>query len=93
MDSAVDILQKHFNLVKTILFRSQDAGASFSVPEADKKKKNPNAFVPKDLDIARLYIGISKGNQLMGSYVGALDSDMASLLDWKLVRGEHMFIV
>ena len=91
MDQAVDILQKHFNLVKTILFRSQDAGLSFSAGEVDKKKKS-NAFRPKDLDIARLYIGISKGNQLMGSYISALDSDMTALLDWKLIRGESMLL-
>ena len=92
MDQAVDILQKHFNLVKTILFRSQDAGLSFSAGEADKKKKSSNAVRPKDLDIARLYIGISKGNQLMGSYISALDSDMTALLDWKLIRGESMLL-
>lgn len=80
MDAAVDVLQKHFNLIKTILHKS-----SASVDDQKVTKLSS-----KDLDIARLYIGISKGNQLMGSYVLALQSDMSFLLDWKLHRSDNM---
>lgn len=78
MDEAVDILQKHFNLVKTIIFRTQDPN------------EKSHRLTPKDLDIARVYIGISKGNQLMGSYVAALHNDLSYMLDWKLQRADNM---
>lgn len=41
-----------------------------------------------DLDLARAFIGISKGNQMLGAYVTALQFDLTSLLDWKLNRSE-----
>lgn len=82
LDSAVDMFQRHFVLIKGILYRSSNG--------ADKNKKDPNALLvsSKDMDLARSYIGISKGNLLLGSYVMALQCDLSSLLDWKMNRTE-----
>ncbi len=82
LDQAVEVLQRHFNLLKTILFRN--------VSNASKiKQDDPSRKVSAmDLDLARTYIGISKGNQLLGSYVVSLQFDLSSLLDWKLNRTE-----
>jgi len=88
MDAAVDVLQKHFNLIKTILLKT--SGPSFSAENSGNVKSHK--LSSKDLDIARLYIGISKGNQLMGSYIVALQSDMSFLLEWKLHRSDDLII-
>jgi tetratricopeptide (TPR) repeat protein len=88
MDAAVDVLQKHFNLIKTILLKA--SSTTFSAEKNGKEKSHK--LSSKDLDIARLYIGISKGNQLMGSYIVALQSDMSFLLEWKLHRSDDMIL-
>ena len=81
LDNAVESLQKYFNLLKGLLNNKS------------AMKQNPTIkssavinITPKDLDIARLYLGISKGNQMMNSYVVALQIDFSALLDWKLNR-------
>ena len=90
LDAAVDILQKHFTLVKTILYRNNSASntqqAANTAPKG--KEDSKNSITAKDLDLARVYIGISKGNLLLGAYTVALQDDLTSLLDWKLNRSE-----
>jgi tetratricopeptide (TPR) repeat protein len=80
LDQAVEVLQRHFTLLKSIL--SKRAKSSTAMESATKK------VTETDLDLARAYIGVSRGNQLMGSYVLALQFDFVSLLDWKLNRSE-----
>jgi tetratricopeptide (TPR) repeat protein len=108
LEAAVDILQRHFNLVKTILYRSNAAGgtgissgtatttATATAPSTALAGKTEGEAAPgskatlsaKDLDLARVYIGISKGNLLLGAYSLALQDDLTALLDWKLNRTE-----
>lgn len=83
LDAAVDILQRHFGLLKSILYRSANPTATNGKKEDESKQ-----VTAMDLDLARTYIGISKGNQLLGSYVVAIQFDLSSLLDWKLNRSE-----
>ena len=42
----------------------------------------------KDLDLARSFLGVAKGNLIMGAYIVAIQSDLAGLLDWKLTRSD-----
>ena len=42
----------------------------------------------KELDLARSYVGIAKGNLIMGAYIVAIHSNLSSLLDWKLTRSD-----
>ena len=42
----------------------------------------------KELDLARSYVGIAKGNLIMGAYIVAIHSNLTSLLDWKLTRSD-----
>lgn len=86
LDSAVDILQRHFTLLKSILFRSTSKSAP-SAPTSSKEDSS-RKVTSADLDLARAYIGISKGNQLLGFYAIALQYDLSSLLDWKLNRSD-----
>lgn len=77
LDAAVDILQRHFNLLKSILYRTNTT----------KEKVDPDKSVSSsDLDLARAFIGISRGNQLLGYYATALQFNFPSLLNWKLNR-------
>jgi tetratricopeptide (TPR) repeat protein len=84
LDSAVDILQRHFSLLKSILFRSQNQHNK-NDPKAAKEDPSKK-ITTSDLDLARAYIGISKGNQLIGTYAIAIQYDFTALLDWKLNR-------
>ncbi len=90
LESAVDILQRHFNLLKTILYRSsggdKTSAASAKKGGAAAKAALSPLVTSHDIDLARSYIGISKGNLQLGSYVLALQCDLSSLLDWKLNR-------
>ena len=42
----------------------------------------------QDLDLARSFVGIAKGNLLMGNYLISIHSDLSAVLDWKLTRSE-----
>mmetsp|Transcript_21238 Transcript_21238/g.29220 ORF Transcript_21238/g.29220 Transcript_21238/m.29220 type:complete len:487 (+) Transcript_21238:23-1483(+) len=98
LEAAVDILQRHFNLVKTILYRSNAVGGGPTTGTTTASKTDTTseaalgstkgALTAKDLDLARVYIGISRGNLLLGSYSCALQEDLGALLDWKLNRSE-----
>lgn len=78
MTEAVAALQRHFDLLKILDARSSGVD------------KAVDAISIKDLDLARAYVGISKGNAHMGSYVVAIKFDFLSLLDWKLSRSESI---
>jgi tetratricopeptide (TPR) repeat protein len=80
LEAAVEILQRHFVLLKSILYKS----ATATTTTQNKK----NVVTSKDLDLARVYIGISKGNLMMNAYVVALQTDLTALLDWKLNRSD-----
>eukprot|EP00602_Paraphysomonas_sp_CaronLab_P008120 CAMPEP_0185030096 /NCGR_PEP_ID=MMETSP1103-20130426/16853_1 /TAXON_ID=36769 /ORGANISM="Paraphysomonas bandaiensis, Strain Caron Lab Isolate" /LENGTH=423 /DNA_ID=CAMNT_0027565081 /DNA_START=71 /DNA_END=1342 /DNA_ORIENTATION=- len=82
LQDAVNVLQRHFELLKAIT--SQNA--------ADSKKEDsgesPPTVTVADLELARVFVGISRGNLLMGAYMGVIATDMSALLDWKLNRTE-----
>jgi tetratricopeptide (TPR) repeat protein len=88
LDSAVEILQRHFSLLKGILYRSGGSSISQSKGGKDAKEDPSKKLSSSDLDLARAYIGISKGNQQLGFYAIAIQYDFASLLDWKLNRSD-----
>lgn len=76
LTEAMDALQRHFNLLKQI-FSKQKAGQAVE----------GKPVTPKDIEVARSYVGIAKGNMLMGSYIAAIQHDFSSVLGWKLNRG------
>eukprot|EP01040_Poterioochromonas_malhamensis_P006692 gene6692-7210_t len=88
LDSAVEILQRHFTLLKSILYRSTTTKSPASSGPLGSKEDSNRKVTSADLDLARAYIGISKGNQLLGFYAIALQYDLTSLLDWKLNRSD-----
>ena len=77
LNEAVEILERHFNLLKKIMARA-----------AARNNGDEDEFVVtmKDLDMARAYIGVSKGNLILGKYTYALQSNLPALLEWKLNR-------
>lgn len=91
-EAAVEAFQRHFHLIKAILLKNSTnamkntsagtgAGATGSAEPASKVTNH-------DLDLARVYVGISKGNLLVGVCVMSIQNDLTSLLDWKLNRTE-----
>lgn len=77
LKEAVSVLQRHFELVKAI------------TSSAGREEGTTSSLVTiKDLELARVFVGISKGNLLMNSYMFAINFNMNSLLDWKLSRAE-----
>ncbi len=81
LEMAVDMLQKHFSLLKGILYKATAGGGTGAAAN-----ENPIAVTSRDLDLARTFIGIAKGNLVMGSYIISLQFDLSSMLDWKLNR-------
>ena len=82
LKEAVNVLQRHFELLKAIT-SSQGGG--------DKDKNsgdNTPTVTVEDLELARVFVGISRGNLLMESYMHTIAFDMSALLDWKLNRTE-----
>lgn len=82
LKEAVNVLQRHFELLKAIT-SSQGGG--------DKDKNsgdNTPSVTVEDLELARVFVGISRGNLLMESYMHTIAFDMSALLDWKLNRTE-----
>ena len=71
-------MQKHFQLLKSILSKNPNVNTS--------AETHSITFTADDLDLARAYVGISKGNMMMGAYVMAVQSNLSDLLDWKLTR-------
>mmetsp|Transcript_14803 Transcript_14803/g.14907 ORF Transcript_14803/g.14907 Transcript_14803/m.14907 type:complete len:447 (+) Transcript_14803:234-1574(+) len=87
LEQAVDALQKHFDLFKILAHRAT-VGSTAALKKGKKTEKATNEPIIKaeDLDLARVYVGISRGNLLMGAYVMAIDCRLSALLDWKLGR-------
>ena len=102
LEEAVRAFERHFDLLKVIaskkLYVDRLASTSLNRPRAtnsdvvDKSKKavenahGAGGLKPSDLDLARVYVGISKGNLALGSYVHTIQTDLSILLDWKLSR-------
>lgn len=84
-DDAFDALQRHFDLLKSISVRATAVG---SIP--DPVRKDGKTVGSKELDLARVLLGISRGNRLMKAYVNAIDFDISTLLDWKLTRNDQL---
>merc|ERR1711916_163106 len=76
LSEAVNALQRHFDLLKILDARSSSEG-------------NRSVRL-KELDLARVYVGISKGNAQLGKYVIAIKFDFSALLDWKLTRSDKL---
>jgi tetratricopeptide (TPR) repeat protein len=88
LEAAVDILQRHFNLLKTILYRSSSEKTAGSTLNKKVGLSKAPVVTSNDVDLARSFIGISKGNLLAGAYIVSLQNDLPALLDWKLNRTE-----
>ena len=95
LQEAVNALQKHFDLLKALYVKfslvttaaAQAHDKKSSGGEAnDASASIPEAVSIKELDLARVYVGISKGNLQLGKYMIAINFDLASLLEWKLNR-------
>jgi tetratricopeptide (TPR) repeat protein len=97
LQDAVDTLHKHFQLTKKLLLKPppppQDpapsaggSGATKAGMGAQSKADVQHMVTSRDLDIARAYIGISRGNLLLGAYSIAMQGNLVALLDWKLNR-------
>lgn len=77
LTEAVSVLQRHFELVKAI------------TSSAGREEGGGTAQVSiKDLELARVFVGISRGNLAMNRCLHAITFNMDSLLDWKLSRAE-----
>ena len=73
MQKSVDALTKHFDLLKTILSKKGEIEAAADV-------------TARDLDLARVYVGVAKGNSQMGNYFVGIQYDFDAVLNWKLSR-------
>jgi len=76
LKEAVNVLQRHFDLVKAI------------TSSASREEGSSSPVNIGDLELARVFVGISKGNLMMGSYMHAINFNMNTLLDWKLSRAD-----
>lgn len=91
---ALDALQRYFSLLKQILAKqAKDAAAppptQVAAAASSSSSSSSPASVPitlKDIELARAYVGVAKGNVMMGAYVVAIQHDFNSVLGWKLNR-------
>ena len=100
LQEAVQALERHFELYKIIMAKNSLAGERSQTASGGNRSRlnsrksqessgNSNTVITAaDLDLARVYVGISRGNLQMGAYVCAIQSDLSSLLDYKLNRTE-----
>jgi tetratricopeptide (TPR) repeat protein len=94
LEEAVDALQRHFSLLRGLLPKvdgpSVVADKNSSATKLQRRiaasRQGDRVVTLQDLDLARTYVGISRGNLMMGAYVIALQSNLTALLDWKLAR-------
>jgi tetratricopeptide (TPR) repeat protein len=95
LQEAVETLQKHFQLTKKLLLKGPaPVEAPAPAGSSSSSSKNPavkpadaqHTVTSQDLDIARAFIGVSRGNLLLGVYCVAMQSNLPALLDWKLNR-------
>lgn len=99
LEESVQVLQRHFELLKSLAAKDKAAAASGPGGVAsigDNKSTAAGGAVTrpgpvvkaKDLDLARVFVGVSKGNLLLGAYCYAIECDLSYLLEWKLTRAE-----
>lgn len=93
LEDAVAVLQRHFDLLKSLAAKDKTtAGAAGGMSKTGSNGKKQAYVGPlvkaKDLDLARAFVGISKGNLLVGAYMYTIECDLSSLLEWKLTRAE-----
>lgn len=96
LKEAVEMLHRHFQLTKKLLLKPAGEPAPLPGSPGARGKQLPataaadkqHTVTSQDLDVARAFIGISKGNMLLGTYAIALQSNLTTLLDWKLNRTE-----
>jgi tetratricopeptide (TPR) repeat protein len=84
LKDAMESLERHFELLKAIAAKEKVGGPA-------KRKSNDESAADTSLDaldLARVYVGISRGNFLMGVYMHCIKFDMIKLLEWKLNRSE-----
>ena len=70
---SVQALSTHFELLKTILSKRGEIEAAANITS-------------RDLDLARVYVGIAKGNLYLGDMFVAIQYDFTAALNWKLTR-------
>ena len=70
---SVEALSKHFDLLKTVLSKRGEIEAAASISS-------------RDLDLARVYVGVAKGNLYLGDMFVAIQFDFTAVLNWKLTR-------
>jgi tetratricopeptide (TPR) repeat protein len=109
-DQSKNILQRYFDLLKAITSAAASTGSQSSGSgRGDKASGSSNGDVNtghqntepqvgiRDLELARVYVGISRGNVMIEEYMNSIglagnlgDSQdgMTRLLDWKLNRAE-----
>lgn len=76
LSEAMDALQRHFNLTKQILAKQKQG----------QHLEDGKVVSLRDIELARAYVGIAKGNLMMGTYTFAVQHDFSSILGWKLNR-------
>lgn len=86
LKEAVEILQRHFQLTKKLLSKAPAAGDAAGAQKSSSDSHH--TVTSQDLDMARAFIGVSKGNLMLGTYTIAMQSNLTALLDWKLNRTE-----
>ena len=100
LEQALESLKKHYNLVNMAFLNetnpvtsSKTAGVVGKIL-SEVAGSRPFVSSPQDrvsvqdLDLARGFVGIAKGNLLMGNYMISIQSDLSAVLDWKLTRSE-----
>jgi len=70
---SVQALSAHFQLLKTILSKREEM-------------ETARDLTARDLDLARVYVGVAKGNLLLGDMFVAIQYDFTAVLNWKLTR-------
>lgn len=101
LELALESLKKHYNLVNIAFLKDSTnhqnttnttSGVASKIYNEISASRAGATVVDKvtvqDLDLARGYVGIAKGNLLMGNYMISLQSDLSAILDWKLTRSE-----
>lgn len=73
LEESVTALSKHFELLKAILAKKGEIEAAAHL-------------TGRDLDLARVYVGVAKGNLKMASVFVAIQYDFDAMLNWKLSR-------
>lgn len=86
LKDAMESLERHFELLKAISVKEKVGGPGARNLKTDAEPAADTSLQAQDL--ARVYVGISKGNYLMGMYLHTIKYDMNKLLSWKLNRSE-----